>query len=76
MPLRLPSVAPRLSVDLEALAGLKRDVTLLPGEAEPRCEAFRILLFEYRTSEYRRFDDRWEELTEEETPLGAFEVLP
>jgi hypothetical protein len=28
------------------------------------------------TSEYRRLDDLSEELTEEETPLGAFEVLP
>src|SRR5688500_15988250 len=28
------------------------------------------------SSEYRRLDDRLEELTEEETPLGAFEVLP
>src|SRR5215208_4169103 len=28
------------------------------------------------SSEYRRLDDRSEELTEEETPLGAFEVLP
>jgi hypothetical protein len=52
MPLRLPSVVPRLSVNLEALAGLKRDVTRHPGEAEPRCGAYRILLFEYHTSEY------------------------
>jgi heme-degrading monooxygenase HmoA len=28
------------------------------------------------SSEYRRLDDRLEELTEVETPLGAFEVLP
>ena len=61
---------------MEALAGLKRDVRRLPGEAEPRCEAFRILLFEYHTSEYRRLDELLEVLTEEETPLGAFEVLP
>jgi heme-degrading monooxygenase HmoA len=27
-------------------------------------------------SDYRRLDHRLEELTEEETPLGAFEVLP
>jgi hypothetical protein len=35
-----------------------------------------VLVFDYHTSEYRRLDDRLEELTEEETPLGAFEVLP
>jgi hypothetical protein len=35
-----------------------------------------ILVSEYHTSEYRRLDDRSEELTEEEAPLGAFEVLP
>ena len=35
-------------------------------------EAFRSRF----SSEYRRLDDRLEELTEEETPLGAFEVLP
>jgi hypothetical protein len=62
-------------VDLEALAGLKRDVTRLPGEAKPRCEAFRILLLEYHTSEYRRLDSRLEELTEEEARLGSFETL-
>jgi heme-degrading monooxygenase HmoA len=28
------------------------------------------------SSEYRRLDHRLEELTEEETPLGAFEALP
>ena len=28
------------------------------------------------SSEYRRLDERLEELTEEEAPLGAFEVLP
>ena len=28
------------------------------------------------SNEYRRLDDRLEELTEVETPLGAFEVLP
>ena len=28
------------------------------------------------SSEYRRLDRLFEELTEEETPLGAFEVLP
>jgi heme-degrading monooxygenase HmoA len=28
------------------------------------------------SSEYRRLDRRLEELTEEETPLGAFEALP
>jgi heme-degrading monooxygenase HmoA len=28
------------------------------------------------SSEYRRLDGRLEELTEEETPLGAFEALP
>ena len=28
------------------------------------------------SSEYQRLDGRLEELTEEETPLGAFEVLP
>ena len=27
-------------------------------------------------NDYRRLDHRLEELTEEETPLGAFEVLP
>ena len=28
------------------------------------------------SSEYQRLDRRFEELTEEEAPLGAFEVLP
>jgi heme-degrading monooxygenase HmoA len=28
------------------------------------------------SDEYRRLDQRMEELTEEETPLGAFETLP
>jgi heme-degrading monooxygenase HmoA len=35
-------------------------------------EAFRVRW----SSEYRRLDHRLEELTEEETLLGAFEVLP
>jgi hypothetical protein len=35
-----------------------------------------VLVFDYHTSEDRRFDRLFEDLTEEETPLGAFEVLP
>ena len=35
-------------------------------------EAFRAQF----SSEYQRLDRRFEELTEEEAPLGAFEVLP
>ena len=35
-------------------------------------EAFRAR----RSNEYRRLDHRLEELTEEETPLGAFQTLP
>jgi hypothetical protein len=35
-----------------------------------------VLVFDYHTSEYRRLDELLEDLTEEEAPLGAFEVLP
>ena len=38
---------------MQALAGLKRDVTRLPGEVESKCGAYRILLFEYYTRRTR-----------------------
>jgi hypothetical protein len=35
-----------------------------------------VLVIDYHTSEYRWLDRLLEELTEEESPLGTFEMLP
>jgi heme-degrading monooxygenase HmoA len=47
-------------------------LTLDRWVSRPAYEAFRVRF----GREYRRLDERLEELTQEETPLGAFEVLP